>query len=70
MPLLSCLVLHTMMTDKDSAELFKNTYTRLISYQQDLATRWLDLGNNTLLYRYAILWLLCLCDLDIVGKIW
>ena len=70
MPLLPCLALHTMMADEDSTELFKNTYTHLISNQQDLATRWLDLGNTTLLYRYAILWLPCLCDLDIVGKIW
>ena len=33
MPLLSCLALHTMMTDKDSTELFKNTYTRLKNYE-------------------------------------
>ena len=54
-----------MMADEDETELFKETYTHLISYQQDLATRWLDLGNNTLLYRYAILWLPCSCDVDI-----
>ena len=53
-----------MMADEDETELFKENYTHLISYQQDLATRWLDLGNNTLLYRYAILWLLFSCDVD------
>ena len=44
-----------MMSDDDSTELFKEAYTHLNSHQQDLATRWLDLGNNTLLYRYAML---------------
>ena len=42
-----------MMADKDSTELFKETYAHLNSYQQDLATRWLDLRNNTLLYRFV-----------------
>ena len=51
------VALHTMMTEEDSTE-FKETYTHLNSCQQDLATRWLDLGNNTLLYRYAI----CMLD--------
>ena len=43
-----------MMADEDSTELFKETYAHLNSCQQDLATRWLDLRNNTLLYRYVI----------------
>ena len=53
MLLLPCLALHTMMADEDSTEVFKLTYTHLNSYQQDLASRWLDLRNNTLLYRYV-----------------
>ena len=53
MLLLPCLALHTMMADEDSTEVFKLTYTHLNSYQQDLASRWLDLRNNTLLYRFV-----------------
>ena len=40
-----------MMADDDNDELFRETYTHLNSHQQDMATRWLDMGNNTLLYR-------------------
>ena len=48
------IALHTMMADEDSTEIFKLTYARLNTYQQDLATRWLDLRNNTLLYRFVV----------------
>ena len=43
-----------MMSDEDSTEVFKLTYARLNNYQQDLATRWLDLRNNTLLHRFVV----------------
>jgi len=48
-----------MMSDDDSIEQFKEAYGCLSIHQQDLATRWLDLGSNTLLYRYNIV----VCDL-------
>ena len=41
------------MSIDNCTETFKEFYSQLNSHQQDLATRWLDLGNYTLLYRYG-----------------
>ena len=54
------IALHTMMADEDSTEIFKLTYARLNTYQQDLATRWLDLRSNTLLYRFVVEFVHCI----------
>ena len=47
-----CIALHKMMSDDNCTEKFKGVYSQFNSHQQDLATRWLDLGHYTLLYRY------------------
>jgi len=46
------IVLHEMVAEEeDIFEQFKDAYSPLSQHHQDLAARWLDLGNNTLLYR-------------------